>query len=1365
MTDEQRHDRASREARAARRLWRVPRTLLTGVLGAWLVLVLGLLVLGLALAAGWRSEELKTLIEWVASEALDHELRIGRLEGSILSTLRAHEISLSPRGAAADPSAVLRIRSIGIDLDVARSLREQRVVLDSVVIEGPRLAISRARDGSVEITGWASGARARDRRTGRVRIGVAIETLAIRDAELALEIGSGAMADPLRAKALLQAKLSRIRWHSGDPPAWPGSGQVDLALEQLAWRDHELGTGSMSWELMSHRMKLREVRLSGPLGELTGTGALAFSGSPKAAVIAEARADLHFEDVDLDHLRPRALKDSRRDRLHSQLAGELAAELTWSAGERERRPRIEVHGTLEPSRLGGGRVEAGEIHGSYRLDTGAWTFERARLEIAAGQISARGHGTRSDIGLLEVRTAQIELGELPAGWLPISGLSGRVALELEFSGAWNDPVGSLELTGTALRMGQIGPARLELALSALRDDLYRLDSLSITLDEQAERMPGGFLRSRQPASLRIGPRGVEVSDLGLDWSGGALAISGGFEDGRLLPTHVDLRSLDWAIVSMLGDIRQGLAGEMSGTLELSGSPRRPNVSADLLWLEPRLSGLAANRVALSLESNDEFFAASAGVTRGEREELRLEARLAQPLDLRDPRALLADPRTSLELEASEFDLHWLSPLFAGQRWRPGGRVDGKLSLVGALPFPHVEGGLRIRNGRLSRDSATGDGAATLLAGPLSCGAEFGGTSLRIEDMQLGEGRTEMAARARIEWQSGEELQVDFEAALEGVGFAGRLETSGGLRGDELRPTLLSLHAFDAHEISALAGIGLDLGGQLSAELVLSGQLQSPDLAVRASWEEPRIGRAGADRLVLRATSHDQQLDVEMEFIRRGGRELSVDARLPLHRTRPLGEIADEIRAWPFDAASRARLQADRFDLGWLAFLAPRLSVRTRGEVDGVLTIEGDRPIPRVAGELALRDGVFPLAGQRASAGPLDGTLRFAGSRADFDRLTLASSKGRSEISGGLEWSASGIGDVHLDILFEHFLFDQLGLLRTTLDGRLVATGPLDALEVTGGIQLGDIRVSFPSPEDPVLKEIRVLGLPEASERASIEEGEKQIAGLDENTSVDVTFAMPPGTWVRGMGLDAEIVGQVRVTKAFREALRYRGNLEVEHGRYTLQGKRFELERGAAMFVGDERAIPDVDILATRQASREVRVTAHLTGPASEPHLVLTSEPPMDEAEIISYVFLGRSQDGKTGDPSSGLGTGAASAVGNLLVDSLAPELRERLRVDQISVTSGSRNEAPAVEIESQITPDVYLRVIQSLGATADEAVEVRWRFWRNFNLESKVRRTGASSIDLLWSHDYWGLDNYGLGGLTEPPSLSGREPSEPPAPE
>ena len=689
-------------------------------------------------------------------------------------------------------------------------------------------------------------------------------------------------------------------------------------------------------------------------------------------------------------------------------------------------------------------------------------------------------------------------------------------------------------------------------------------------------------------------------------------------------------------------------------------------------------------------------------------------------------------------------------------WRASGSIDAELRARGAQPQPFIRGDLALHHLEIAH-IAEGDAeprrSALSLALPIDGALRLTGRGLAIDGMRMGAGRREAQLDASFDWSEREgESALEADLTLEGKGFAGRIEARGGLRGDRLQTSTLNVYGLEMTDVARLFGTRLDLGGLISAEFELSGPLDRPESALQANWDQPRVGKVGADRIRLEARTDERgdRLELDADLIRRGARTIRAQARLPFDSGQAPRDWPEMARNWIADPASNLELQTDGFDLDWLGLLLPHMPIKTHGSVNGVLALHGARPLPAMEGEIEVRDGVFSIAGQAASVGPLNGSLRFAGTRMQLGQLDLAATRGRASIRGSIDWGVPGREKVDLRIVFEHFLFDQLGLLRTTVDGQLGAYGPLQAMRVDGALQMTDLRVSFPSQQDPVLKEIRVLGLPDSGS-ASIREGGDEIAGLANDSRADVAIVLPEDTWVRGMGLDAQVEGLVRVAKKAGERARYQGRLEVKRGRYNLQGRRFELERGVAMFGGETRPIPDLDILASRQAGRDLLAFAHLTGPADSPQLELTSEPPLDPAEIISHIFLGGVARTEGNDSSPQIGNAAATMAGAMLLDRVAPDLRERMRVDQISVTSNEGDEAPQVEIESQLTPDVYLRLSQSLGVAADETMEVRWRFWRQLSLKSRVERSGASSIDLLWAYDFWGLERFGLGGLRKPP--------------
>jgi hypothetical protein len=1327
--------------------------LLIGLAMLWLAIVLGGLGLFAALANGWQPELLRGLVEWTGREVLHRDVRIGRIEGTLLDELIVHDIVIAPllaEGRVSDPTETLQIDRLALRIEAGPSALNRALVLRSATIDGARLRLHRNHNGRWILAGL-SDPRPRPadapRKPLRVPVSVSLRELVVHDGRIELSSDPRSGLEDVRLD--LEGRAIGLAWRPRRDPEWPEDLRVAIGLHRGSLGGMSLGSGVSEWTLAGNRLGLEALAVSGPVGGIIADGEALLGGSLLRPRLLETVVQLRLVDVDLSTF------ETAQELPSSHLSAELDVRLLRPEGEAAE-SFLEVDASLQPSSIMTGTLSGGELRGHYVIGSGRWAFDEAYIAAAAGRVTASGSGQRGHFDALELSTRDLDLAKLPAAWSPLPEARGRINLDAELSGSALDPVGWIGITGAELGIEALGPAELHLELTALGDRRYRIDVLQVKIDEEAPQMAGAYLRSERPAALRFDQHRdvlvLEIDDLALAWSGGALELSGGVRGGRLLPTHVDVESLDLDVVAALAGMPRRLGGVVSGTIDLGGDPFRPEMNAELLWRNPLMQGLEAERVELGIVTSEERLRLDARVIQADQRELHMTADIPIDDGLPEPRALLADPRASFGLRARGFDLAWLDPVLVELPWRGSGIIDGDLEAVGAAPIPNVVGDLYIRGARVHGLPVDTPGTEQGTFGPINGMLSFRGNALRLDGLQLGDDAHAMLLSSGLAWQdAGREFE--FDVTLQGVGFHGRLEASGGTRDGVFRPTTLEVFDFEVEELAAIWDIELDIAGDLSARLELEGPLEYPDAKLEARWERPRFGRNQSDRVELNGRIDSNGLAIDGAFTRFGRREIAWSGWRPLDRGRPLHTLLLDRDGWLHDVRNVLILEANHFDLGWLALLVPDLPLKSQGRVNGHVQLRGSRPIPAIYGELELEQGIFSIANQRAKIGRLDGIVRLGGFSAELPHLRMESHRGFAEISGNWDWSDSGIGVADFEVNFDNYLFNQLGLLRTYVDGQLTATGPLDAMNVGGRIELNDVRVSFPSPEDPILKEIRVRGLPDRNASASIYEQESEIAGLDTKTAVDVTFALTKGTWVRGMGLDAEIVGEVQVTKAPYGELHYRGTLEVEEGRYSLQGKRFDLEYGTAIFTGDPRPIPDVDIVGVRQASRDVRVTVHLTGPANQPQLELFSDPPMDTAEIISYIYLGRGRDGNgtSSNSTEQLSAAAASMAGVMLVDSLAPELRETLRIDQISVTSGETDEAPAVEIESQITPEVYLRLIQSLGATGDEAVEVRWRFWRGLSLKSRVKRTGASSIDLLWEFDYWGLERHGLGGLRPGP--------------
>ena len=201
-----------------------------------------------------------------------------------------------------------------------------------------------------------------------------------------------------------------------------------------------------------------------------------------------------------------------------------------------------------------------------------------------------------------------------------------------------------------------------------------------------------------------------------------------------------------------------------------------------------------------------------------------------------------------------------------------------------------------------------------------------------------------------------------------------------------------------------------------------------------------------------------------------------------------------------------------------------------------------------------------------------------------------------------------------------------------------------------------------------------------------------------------------------------------------------GDIQIARGTYRLRGRDFEVERGSLSFTQDELSDPWLSFVA-RHDVRDVSIFVDVRGRASDLRLEMSSEPPMEQTEIVSYLMFGR--------PSSELGASdgaqlevaaaqaaAAQVLAELFLNDIGSTLAAELPVDRISIGIDDESTLPTIEVEKQITEDILVRYDRSFSAQGGDQVEVEWRFWRHFNLQSDISSEGAGGVNLIWSRDY-----------------------------
>jgi translocation and assembly module TamB len=259
-------------------------------------------------------------------------------------------------------------------------------------------------------------------------------------------------------------------------------------------------------------------------------------------------------------------------------------------------------------------------------------------------------------------------------------------------------------------------------------------------------------------------------------------------------------------------------------------------------------------------------------------------------------------------------------------------------------------------------------------------------------------------------------------------------------------------------------------------------------------------------------------------------------------------------------------------------------------------------------------------------------------------------------------------------------------------------------------------------------------------------------------ALDLTVDLPDNLVMRGRGLrvgqsavglgDMNVIagGTVRVRKSPGEALDVVGDMEVIRGSYTFQGRRFEVQRGSQVrFRGGNPVDPALDVAAERDVSG-IAATVHVRGSAKRPELALSSEPPLDEAEIMSLIVFGQ----PLGDLGSSQRTALAEQVGVMaagaITTPIADSIAQALDLDLFEILAPSGSEQlPVVSVGTQIGSRVYVAAKQEIGGES-ASVSFEYRFARFLRLVTSfaqgalqahtLERNEAAGIDLLFVFRY-----------------------------
>ena len=591
-------------------------------------------------------------------------------------------------------------------------------------------------------------------------------------------------------------------------------------------------------------------------------------------------------------------------------------------------------------------------------------------------------------------------------------------------------------------------------------------------------------------------------------------------------------------------------------------------------------------------------------------------------------------------------------------------------------------------------------------------------------------------------------------------------TPDGSSGGGLKVHVAQVQLADVNK--ALLGTR-QLAGLLNGDATITGTTADPTIEATFSIAQGKVEQSSFESLNATGKLEAHDLSFDATLVQSGTNQVKAAGHLGV------GGETDAPRAIDVTVSSTP------IDLGLAQLVTTSLS-KISGTAQIAVRVTGTTRTPSVDGTVRVDKGAFTLVGSGVSYKDATAALVFKGNRMTIDQLLLHDDDGHElTAQGGLDVLDAGgqrTFDVHVTSSKLHVLNNDLGTLQMNADLRF--SGDLAAPKFSGRVRLDSGRLQVdqilqrttnnPYSETPAESELNqpaggaivppaggLTGQTQPSAPTSVQPAAPQ-KSLFDRVDLDLTIDLPDNLVMRGRGLrvgaspiglgDMNIIagGTMRLRKAPDAPLDIVGDMDIVRGTYTFQGKRFDVQRDSQVrFRGGDATDPALDVSAERDVSG-IAAMVHVRGTAQRPQVSLTSEPPLDEAEILSLIVFGQPlgdlQSTQRTNLAEQAGIMAAGAVTTPLADSIA----QALDLDVFEILAPTDTvKAPVVSVGSQIGSRVYIGAKQAIGGEA-AAFTFEYRFARFLRLVTSfaegalqahtLERTDSSGIDLLFVFRY-----------------------------
>jgi autotransporter translocation and assembly factor TamB len=523
---------------------------------------------------------------------------------------------------------------------------------------------------------------------------------------------------------------------------------------------------------------------------------------------------------------------------------------------------------------------------------------------------------------------------------------------------------------------------------------------------------------------------------------------------------------------------------------------------------------------------------------------------------------------------------------------------------------------------------------------------------------------------------------------------------------------VTLENVDLAAIDALMLRPPQFTGRLNATSTIGGTREMPQ--VKADFQVAQGG--------FRQFKYDT-LGGSVDY---GGKGLNVDAKLQQNPTTWMtakGYVPTAAFAAAAGKGPRPHREAaapeDRFDLhvdsspidlGIVQGFTTAL-INARGTLQAKIDVNGAADDPHPNGAITITDGAFDVPTTGVAYSHINGRVDLRPDGVHIDNITVLDNHDSAlSISGDLGIHEREVGAFNIYVTGNDFKVVDNKMGNVRIDTNLQIAGDLVNPRVEGdlGVNTGVVNL------DPILASVGTSAYAtkqtEFVTDASNDQGQTPppsgFAGLRLNMHVTVpddlvvraTDLSVPDAPISLGAVNMTLGGDLRVTKEPGGIVSIVGPVRTIRGWYDFQGRRFTLLRdGTIQFVGTWPPDPQLNI-KTQRIIQGVTANVNVQGSLSMPQVVLTSMPPLEQADILSLIVFNQPLNQVGEGQQITLTQRAQQMATGQLAGALSRSLGSALNVSEFQIAAGGDNGSAAqLTVGQQVGQHIYVKVEQGIG--------------------------------------------------------------------